>query len=489
MAGAQSAAARRRRRHRRDAAACSAPSTIDFEGLQQPDIPSASSPSTSSSYLSHPRVPRKHRHQCHVLRKICLFNGTLVPHGPGPDADNARRVAESLTVRSQFGSHQTFKLAYLHPMNVPRPESLAAQLLRMFAPHDGDAGGGLSACVPLAWVPVWAFSFADSVVSSLLPVEELLHAKLIDEAVLLRPDLWAWPRSKNPVYRMMQHLSDAPMRSLRESAPLCRDDAARLALQGARGTAHCRPQCYERTVVCQFRSTFDAYEPPMAPWRAAQRVAKSVLRTRSVGADAAGERTALEGRADRADGRQTLHVVFVNRTRTKFSRSLANLPRLLEQCAAARLRRAWPDGWSVRCTAHEFGAARLSADVRAAQSADVLVGTHGAGLINAFFMRRGGALVEVRPYGFEGEWPDKYFKALTSLEQAVLYLQVSAGSPALSVPRPPANVSVWDARDHAVRLPWRTLSEVLRAAMWINGSKERYVERLWKQGAVFVSRP
>ena len=118
----------------------------------------------------------------------------------------------------------------------------------------------------------------------------------------------------------------------------------------------------------------------------------------------------------------------------------------------------------------------------------MLVGTHGAGLINAFFMRRGAVLLEVRPYRFEGEWPDKYFRALTSLEQAVHYLQVSSGSPELSIPEPAKDVSVWDARDHAVRLPWHTLSEALRVAMWINGSHDRYVQRLWRQGAVFHSR-
>ena len=59
---------------------------------------------------------------------------------------------------------------------------------------------------------------------------------------------------------------------------------------------------------------------------------------------------------------------------------------------------------------------------------------------------------QVRPYRFEGAWPDKYFRALTSLEQAVLYWQVSSGGAKLSVPRPKDDVSVWDARDHSVTL-------------------------------------
>ena len=139
------------------------------------------------------------------------------------------------------------------------------------------------------------------------------------------------------------------------------------------------------------------------------------------------------------------------------------------------------------CRAHEFGAGSLASDVRAARDADVLVGTHGAGLANAFFMRRGSALVEVRPYNFEGPWPDRYFRALSALERAVHYYQVSAGNAALSSPTPPDNVSVWDARDHAVRLPWRTLRDVLHHVIAANGSTERYVDELWAQGTRFVS--
>ena len=77
-------------------------------------------------------------------------------------------------------------------------------------------------------------------------------------------------------------------------------------------------------------------------------------------------------------------------------------------------------------------------------------------------------MVEARPYNFEGAWPDRYFRALSSLERAVHYYQVSAGSAALSIPRPLDNVSVWDARDHAVRLPWRTVRDVLHTIMAVD---------------------
>ena len=335
---------------------CGAPS-VDFDALQS---------------------GRNHRHQCHVLRKICLLNGTLIPHSDGEHAMHAQRVARSLVVRSQFGSHQTFPIGHLHPMNVSQPTSVAAELIRLAHKSGGQV---LSPCVPLVWVPTWAFSFADSWISSLVPIDELQSAGLIDEHVLLRPDLWAWPRSKNPVYQQIGTLSAEQIRSLREDAPSCPQAVARRAIASANADPRrpgqlrrCIPKCFERVLLCQFQSTFDAYKPPMSPWRAAQRVAGSVLKRQPVDAKSAlaMRPTAFgEGRTDgsglergfhprasrisRGHDLSLLRVLFVNRTRTKFSRSLANLPQLLQRCAQAKTRE-WPRGWRVLCTAHEFGA-------------------------------------------------------------------------------------------------------------------------------------
>jgi hypothetical protein len=81
---------------------------------------------------------------------------------------------------------------------------------------------------------------------------------------------------------------------------------------------------------------------------------------------------------------------------------------------------------SLFCQAHEFGRRGVAADVAAARGADVLIGTHGAALTYGFYMRRGAALVEVRPYRFEGKWPDRYFRDLATLEETPLYFQVTA---------------------------------------------------------------
>lgn len=151
----------------------------------------------------------------------------------------------------------------------------------------------------------------------------------------------------------------------------------------------CASTCYERVLVCNFRSTFDPYGPPMAPWRAGQRVARAVEGGRPVPVAAASPPSTARLHSQRAftangplvpvatalgepapaaapafhsspsqpafhsspsqpafhslpstarlpqpasTGPPVLRVVFVNRTRTQFSRSLTNLHELLHRC-------------------------------------------------------------------------------------------------------------------------------------------------------------
>lgn len=204
-----------------------------------------------------------HRHRCELLRRACLFNGTVVPAEGGPAAAAAAAVAAALTVRNIFGSHETFPLSRLHSLRPLASDSLATAAIEHEVRHFG-----FSRCMPLVWLPVWAFSFADTFVSSIVPLHELLSAGLIDEHVLLRPDLWAWPRWKNPAYQMAAALSAEPVRSIREVAGKC-DGRGRLLVGGER--AHgCTARCYERLLVCQFKSTFDTCARRSRPPRAAR---------------------------------------------------------------------------------------------------------------------------------------------------------------------------------------------------------------------------
>ena len=460
-----------------------------------------------------------HRHRCELVERACLFNATVVPaeHGTA-QARRAAALAQRWQMRDMWESGQERPLAHYHPLRAPEPGTPAASLVASAVEQHG-----YSPCVPLVWLPTWLMNFGESLISSLMPIDELQHARLIDQRVLLTPELWRFPGDRFRIWQMVGALVDrhpsTRLRGLMERAAKCADPAARRGRCGL-------PRCYARLLVCRFRSAFDPYVPPLpcargggggggggssggpgacvpAPWRAAQRVAAVLAGPGGGGGGGPGGGGAPGGGAGqrRRPPPLLLRVVFVNRTNTKRARGLANLDELLARCAALRGGGLLPVGrvsehgssphtpreQRISCAAHAFGAGSIADDVRAARRADVLVGTHGAGLNNAFFMRRGGALLEVRPYRFEGGWPDKYMRELTSLEKALMYFQVSAAAPELSVPPPARDVSVWHARDHAVLLPWGVLLSALRAVVFANRSVERYQDYVWAHGCTFVS--
>lgn len=398
------------------------------------------------------------RHSCAVLHHACLFNSTIVPYGASEAEErHAVEVSKRLMIRNIFNSHSApFPLRDLHELRGVRrgSGSLADRVL------DAEVEArGFSPCVPLVWRPVWAFNFGESFANSISPLHELHAGKLIDPRVLLRPDLAA---AKRPTWyqQLFGAFSEQPLASLREVGTRCLERDARAKLRGdrlsGRPALRCHAACYERLLICSFKSLLDTHQQVpdgFAPWRAAQHVASRVMR----------------GRAEASS--HVWRVLFVNRTQTlnkdrRGLRRISNLEQLLEQCAGWR-------GVGVRCSAREFGRHGVASDVLAVREADVLVGTHGSALDNALFMRRGSAMVEVRPYGFEGQWPDRYLKLLTGIENAVHYYQISSGAPQLSSPRPPYDVLPWDAWNRDTKLPWRTLTSVLRTIFWVNRSTSR----------------
>ena len=126
-----------------------------------------------------------HRHTCERVRRACLFNGTIVSAEPGSaDAAHAAAVARRLRVRDMWESGQEHPLSDYHSLRHPT-NPLGAALSA-----DAARGGSLSACVPLVWLPAWLMNFGESLVASLLPIDELQEARLIDGRVLLTPELW-----------------------------------------------------------------------------------------------------------------------------------------------------------------------------------------------------------------------------------------------------------------------------------------------------------
>ena len=200
--------------------------------------------------------------------------------------------------------------------------------------------------------------------------------------------------------------------------------------------------------MCRFRDVYDR-QPPVAPWSAAQQIAASLLRRPPLAAE------------------DEYVVLFAGRAAAKNgARLLTNEAELLRACNEWQPPRACV-GEAVRrsrCERRNFGKRGLRWDVQAVRQADALVGTHGAALLHAIFMRRGGALIEIRPYGFDGAWPDQYHFAMARRENATHAFVIRTVDRTLCTPVPAANVSAWDARPLNTRVQPAAFSVALAAA-------------------------
>ena len=100
---------------------------------------------------------------------------------------------------------------------------------------------------------------------------------------------------------------------------------------------------------------------------------------------------------------------------------------------------------------------------------------HGAGLNHAFFMRRHAALVEIRPFDFDGPWPNQYFRdQIQHAGDPIFHIAIGIGAPELCRPRPTLDVKPLAARDSACALPWETLERAIGHMCWWRKNPERY---------------
>ena len=112
-----------------------------------------------------------------------------------------------------------------------------------------------------------------------------------------------------------------------------------------------------------------------------------------------------------------LKVMFIDRPRTN-TRNILNLRPLMAWCRGLEgsLLKAVPNSRykRVHCVVHTMG--RMLQDMALVRHFDVIVGLHGSGLFNAFFMARGGSIVEVRPTEFNGGWPNQYVRDMCLID-------------------------------------------------------------------------
>ena len=141
-------------------------------------------------------------------------------------------------------------------------------------------------CVPLVWLPTWALNYAEYFIASISPISELLDAGLLTERVQLLPDLGhvLWWRRPKFISELAEALTGGPagearpVRLLRELAPRCTPPAAQWALaEGRNGSSRrCASRCFRKLIFCRFEDIFSPFKPPMAPHRAATRIAQAL---------------------------------------------------------------------------------------------------------------------------------------------------------------------------------------------------------------------
>lgn len=394
-------------------ASCSRPSTIHPERLRLPRTKLAAIGSR--------------KHTCHIMSNVCLWRREYILQPE--DEPKLRSVLRTTKVR---GVHVGFMETSLGETKLFRYRNRSDPAV-MRSPS-------FSSCVPLVWWPLWGYNLAEFFLNSVTAVSELLDAGVIDDTVSLAPEVGGW-RLVGFQEQMLRALSRQPVRTPSQIAPRCKD--------GQR----CQPQCFARMLVCRFKDVYDKM-PPIAPARAAQRILPSF-------------NFPQEPQAAAAD---PFVVLFVDRQNAKQgARRITNVAGLLERCRKWRASSACVGDRPTRCELHTFGRRGLRADVKAVRRAHVLVGTHGAALTHAMFMRPRSAFVEIRPYHFDGSWPDSYHYAMAQRENATRAFVVRTVDPSLCTPIPQANVSAWDARPLDTHVLPRVLLRALDAAACTRG--------------------
>ncbi|KAL4427722.1 hypothetical protein ABPG75_001811 [Micractinium tetrahymenae] len=191
-------------------------------------------------------------------------------------------------------------------------------------------------------------------------------------------------------------------------------------------------------------------------------------------------------------GDEVLKVLIEHRTGE--IRNLLNWRELVEQCNALL-----PGEWGldpgspvkrVQCRATTFlgdSLDDLKANLANVRAADALVTVHGSGCANWLSMRRGSALLELRPFEFGSQlrhWADWFYPHIGyEVQHAVHWYGLNVEDPAASTPsqREKDKVNPDDSRykrDRHTTLSFAALREMLSRIAAAGRDKEKYLKQV-----------
>ncbi|CAL8463208.1 g2742 [Coccomyxa elongata] len=323
------------------------------------------------------------------------------------------------------------------------------------------------------WWPWWAFNPSDFYLSSVLGMERLQREGIIDREVQFVPVL-------DGLERMPFHEGFLSPFSSHKVETL--DEVSARTRLGKR--------CYERIVLCELHCFWNW--PPDGSWLDGLQptsVGRQIVRHHlSSGRNTSDEPT--------NGPRRSVKVALIER---KGHRKILNLNEVAQRCRGL----APADGRALTCTIISFDdISDFPALLRELQTIDILVGMHGAGLINAFFMRPGTAFIEIFPCGFGNEHHRHYYWHPSHVEAQIYAFQLFINDPASCRPsalaahpeelnhgQGPAFVEQTLARDQDVILDFEVLADMLsRVLPVLNGTSDAFRALLQLDPEYFVIR-
>ncbi|CAK0784591.1 hypothetical protein CVIRNUC_007795 [Coccomyxa viridis] len=320
--------------------------------------------------------------------------------------------------------------------------------------------------VPLVWWPWWPFNAADVFMGSLLPLERMLREGAISSQVRPVPVL---DGLRLPAFYQWWF------------APFFERKVTPLADISDRSRAGRR--CFEHVIMCSPQGIFN--QPANGSWLNGTLPFATGQQIVDYHIEKVPTSQPVSTPGLPAPKQDLLKVALIERSNT---RHIVNLPDILTACNE-ELQAA---GRQAHCTALSFdGVNDFPALLRELQTVDVLVGVHGAGLINSFFMRPGSAMVEIFPCRFPADWASHYFWRPALVERRIMPFQVHMQDEARCQPsqleKSPAGVNYHEgaefvraslARDQDVLIDFRALQQVINRIERLKGSLDSLPDRM-----------
>ena len=186
-----------------------------------------------------------------------------------------------------------------------------------------------------------------------------------------------------------------------------------------------------------------------------------------------------------------LRVVIARRPNAT-RRTILNIDETLDWCNSWRPSSQSSAFTGADCIAYSFDELLLSAALM--EHTDILIGVHGAAVVNALFMPLGSSVIEVRPLDFAGLWPNHYLRkmlAVTDHNESVFWWGLniknrtnSAKGEEERLGGSMGNSWTW-TRDRHVRIELRMIERMFNEILKVDRDAKRYQEAAW-QGQHYI---